>query len=121
MEQIKSYKDLVVWQKAHELTNRIFNLVEDFPETKGAEIITAQVLRSSSSIPANIAEGYGGRRGNEYISYLYQARRSIPETDYWLYLSSQRKYINQSEYMKLTSEYSEILKMINSMISKLRR
>ena len=121
MEQIKSYKDLVVWQKADKLTNRIFDLVEDFPKTKGAEIITTQVLRSSSSIPANIAEGYGGRRGNEYISYLYQARRSIPETDYWLYLSSQRKYINPGEYQKLSSEYSEVLKMINSMISKLKR
>jgi len=120
MEQIKSYKDLVVWQKAHKLTNRIFDLVEDFPKTRGAEIITTQVLRSSSSIPANIAEGYGGRKGNEFISYLYQARRSIPETDYWLYLSSQRKYIKQEKYEKLSSEYTEILKIINRMISKLR-
>jgi len=121
MDQIKSYKDLVVWQKAHQLTNRIFDLVEDFPKTRGAEIIMTQVLRSSSSIPANIAEGYGGRKGKEYLSYLYQARRSIPETDYWLYLSSQRKYINQIEYEKLSSEYTEILKMLNSMISKLKR
>jgi len=120
MEQIKSYKDLVVWQKAHKLTNRIFDLVENFPKTRGAEIITTQVLRSSSSVPANLAEGYGGRKGNEFISYLYQARRSIPETDYWLYLSSQRKYINQIEYEKMSSEYTEILKIINRMISKLR-
>ena len=121
MDEIKSYRDLVVWQKAHRLTNRIFDLVEEFPKTRGAEIITSQVLRSSSSIPANIVEGYGGRKGNEFVSYLYQARRSIPETDYWLYLSSERNYINKAEYERLSSEYSEILKMLNSMISKLKR
>jgi len=121
MDQIKSYRDLVVWQKAHLLANRIFDLVEHFPDTKGAERIISQILRSCTSIPANIAEGYGGRKGNEYLSYLYQARRSIPETDYWLYLSSQRKYVNQIEYEKLSSDYSEILKMLNSMISKLKR
>jgi four helix bundle protein len=49
--------------------------------------------------------------GNEYLSYLYWARRSMPETDYWLYLSSQRKYVNQIEYEKSSSDYSEILKM----------
>jgi four helix bundle protein len=121
MSDIKSYKDLVVWQKAHLLANRIFDLVEEFPKTRGAEIVTGQVLRSASSIPANLAEGYGGRKGNEFISYLYQARRSIPETDYWLYFSTQRKYIKESDYKKLSSEYSEVLKMINSMISKLKR
>ena len=121
MDEIKSYRDLVVWQKAHRLTNRIFDLVEEFPKTRGAEIITSQVLRSSSSIPANIVEGYGGRKGNEFVSYLYQARRSIPETDYWLYLSSQRKYIEEKEYDELSKEYSEVLKMINSIISKVKR
>jgi len=121
MDEIKSYRDLVVWQKAHRLTNRIFELVEEFPKTRGAEIIASQVLRSSSSIPANIVEGYGGRKGNEFVSYLYQARRSIPETDYWLYLSSQRKYIEENEYDELSKGYSEVLKMINSIISKVKR
>lgn len=121
MSEIKSYRDLVVWQKAHQLAYRIFDLVEDFPKTRGAEIVTGQILRSASSIPANLAEGYGGRKGNEFISYLYQARRSIPETDYWLYLSSQRRYIKEKEYEELSKEYSEVLKMINSIISKLKR
>ena len=121
MDEIKSYRDLLVWQNAHRLASRIFDLVEEFPRTKGAQIITGQVLRSASSVPANIVEGYGGRKGNEFISYLYQARRSIPETDYWLYLSSERNYIDKAEYEKLSSEYSEILKMLNSMISKLKR
>jgi four helix bundle protein len=121
MAEVKSYRDLVVWQKAHRLANMIFDLVEEFPKTRGAEIITSQVLRSASSIPANIVEGYGERKGNEFVSHLYQARRSIPETDYWLYLSSERKYIKQAEYEELSSEYAEILKMLNSMISKLKR
>ena len=75
MQEIKSYKDLIVWQKSHQLANRIFDLVEEFSRTRGTEIVISQVLRSCSSIPANLAEGYGGRKGNEFISYLYQARR----------------------------------------------
>jgi four helix bundle protein len=82
MNEVRGYRDLLVWEKSHKLANRIFDLVEEFPKTKGAEVIIKQVLRSSTSIPANIAEGYGGRKGNEFVSYLYQARRSIPETDY---------------------------------------
>ncbi len=121
MVQIKSYKDLKMWQKANVLVNKIFDLIEVFPKNMGADVITRQVIRSSTSIAANIAEGYGGRKGKEYVSYLYQARRSIPETDYWLYLASQRRFITEQDYEEISKEYSEILLMINSAISKLRR
>jgi len=121
MAQIKSYKDLKMWQKANVLVNKIFDLIEVFPKNIGGETVTRQVIRYSTSIAANIAEGYGGRKGKEYVSYLYQARRSIPETDYWLYLASQRRFITEQDYEELSKEYSEILLMINSAISKLRR
>lgn len=65
-----------------------FDLIEVFPRNMGGDVVARQVIRSSTSVAANIAEGYGGRKGNEYISYLYQARRSLPETDNWLYLAS---------------------------------
>ena len=121
MVQIKSYKDLKMWQKANVLVNKIFDLIEIFPKNMGGDVVTRQVIRSSTSIAANIAEGYGGRKGKEYVSYLYQARRSIPETDYWLYLASQRKFITEQDYEELSKKYSEILLMINGAISKLRR
>ena len=121
MAQIKSYKDLKMWQKANVLVNKIFDLIEVFPKNIGDETVARQVVRSSTSVAANIAEGYGGRKGKEYVSYLYQARRSIPETDYWLYLASQRRFITEQDYEELSKEYFEILLMINSAISKLRR
>ena len=119
--EIRSYKDLKMWQKANMLINKIFDLIEVFPRNMGGDVVARQVIRSSTSVAANIAEGYGGRKGNEYISYLYQARRSIPETDNWLYLASQRKFITEQDYEELSKEYSEVLLMINSAISKLRR
>jgi four helix bundle protein len=121
MAQIKSYKDLKMWQRANVLVNKIFDLIEVFPKNIRGETVARQLVRSSTSIAANIAEGYGGRKGKEYVSYLYQARRSIPETDYWLYLASQRRFITEHDYEELSKEYSEILLMINSAISKLRR
>jgi hypothetical protein len=64
------YSDLVVWQKAHQLFLDIAEDVERFPNRKAAQVIADQILRSSGSISANIAEGNGRRKGREYEHYL---------------------------------------------------
>ena len=55
--QIRTYRDLIIWQKAHELTKKVIGLCSRFPNTEEARIIKKQLLRSSTSIPGNIAEG----------------------------------------------------------------
>ncbi len=120
MGLIRDYKDLIVWQKANFLANTIIDLAEEFPKNLSGEIIAKQIIRSATSVPANIAEGFGARKGNEFISYLYQARRSVPETDYWLFLSQQRKLITEKQYTDLSEKYSEVSKILNSFIKKLK-
>ncbi len=79
---MNDYKELVIWKQAHEVTLQVLKVIEEFPKNALTEVITKQVIRSCTSVPANIAEGFGGRKGKEFVSYLYQARKSITETDY---------------------------------------
>jgi four helix bundle protein len=117
---IKTYKDLIVWQKAHSLAKRIIMLCRRFPDSDEARIIKKQLIRSSTSVPANIAEGHGGHQGKEYQHYLTIARRSANETDYWVLLAHDLKYINAEVYSQLEENCREIVMMLSSIIGKLR-
>ena len=70
---LRSYRDLLVWQKALDLTILIYRLSERFPRT---EIygLTSQVRRASVSVPSNIAEGYGRGSRKEYLQFLSVAK-----------------------------------------------
>jgi len=78
-----NYRQLIVWQKSHRLFLELMTEVEGFPKTRAAGIVTDQLLRSSGSISANIAEGFGRRQGKEYVHYLIVARGSTTDT-LWL-------------------------------------
>ena len=66
---MKSYKELIVWQKSIILVKRIYILTENFPKTEVFGI-AAQMRRSAPPIPSNIAEGYGRRSHKEYLQFL---------------------------------------------------
>ena len=117
---MNNYKEMVLWKKAHESTLKVLDITESFPKNNLSEVIIRQIIRSSTSVPANIAEGFGGRKGKEFISYLYQARKSITETDYWLFLTKQRKLISEKQYSDLTEKYIEVSKIVNYFIKKLK-
>ena len=77
------FRDLKVWQKGMDLFEQVVRDVEGFPGKKAARIIEDQVLRSAGSVSSNIAEGYGRRKGREYVYYLYVSRGSANETIDW--------------------------------------
>ncbi|MEW6096941.1 MAG: four helix bundle protein [bacterium] len=72
-----------MWQMGMTLFEMVVKDVELFPKTEAGRIIANQILRSVSSITANIAEGYGRRKGKEFAHYLYIARGSTNETIDW--------------------------------------
>ena len=80
---IKTYKDLKVWQKAFELSLQIIEFIDNFPKRIVFNVIFIQLLRSVSSIGANISEGYGSFSKKEYRRYLGIALKSAYETDNW--------------------------------------
>jgi len=68
--KIRTFKDLEVWKKAFELAVRVIRLSKELPKGLPARIILEQLLRASTSISANIAEGYGSFSKKEFRRYL---------------------------------------------------
>lgn len=116
---IKTYRDLLVWQKAHKAALKIFVLYSKTKKTSATYEIWKQCLRAAFSIAANIAEGYHSHRGKNFISKLEIARGETGETDYWCFVLFEIKEITINEYNELAQEYREILLMLNSLIKKI--
>ena len=82
---ISGFIDLEVWQKAHQLFLDAVKDSDKFPKTDAARIITNQLLRSTGSISANIAEGYNAQSTKEYLHYLDVSIRTCAESENWIY------------------------------------
>lgn len=95
--KIKSFEDLEVWRKAHELTLLIYRLTRAFPPDERFGLIS-QLRRASSSVAANIAEGYGRRTTKELLRSLRIANGEAEETRHFSLLSKDLSYMNQQEF-----------------------
>ena len=115
MENNQRYQDLIVWQKAIELTKQIYKLTSQLPpeEIYG---LTSQLKRAASSVPANIVEGYYRSSTKEFVKFLYNARGSLMETDNHLMLGVRLELFRQSDVQPIRGLIEEILKMTNSLI-----
>ena len=100
MSKYISYEEVPVWKLAHELTLVIYKVTNKFPKQEIFGLIT-QIRKSSSSIPANIVEGFYRNTTKELLSYLFNARGSCGETLYHLRLASDLKYLSNREYATL--------------------
>jgi four helix bundle protein len=114
------YKDLIVWQKSHALSLKTFNAMKFIKPSYTAEVIIKQLLRSVTSIGANIAEGYGRYEGKEYIRFLRIAYGSSTETDNWLTLLADAGLISTEIASELIKDNEEVLKILTTMIKKIK-
>ena len=69
--QIRSFRDLVVWQKAMDLVERIYAITKQFPVDE-RYALTSQIRRAAVSVPSNIAEGYGRHSTADYIRFFFK-------------------------------------------------
>jgi four helix bundle protein len=117
MDKINSYKDLKIWQLGIELTVDIYKLSRDFPveERYG---ITAQIRNASSSVPINIAEGWGRNSTKSYSLFLKQARGSLYEVETELIIANKIGYLKEDKG-EIFDKITTLSKMINSLINKL--
>lgn len=113
---MKSYKDLKVWKKSFNLCIKTYELLKTMPNEEKFGL-TAQIKRSSISIPSNIAEGWG-RGGNKYfIHFLKIARASLYELETQLMLIQELNNLVIQKELFLSIE--EIGKMLNGLITKI--
>lgn len=118
MTYIKSYKDLIVWQRSMELAKEIFRLTAKFPKSELYGMVF-QIRKSAVSICSNIAEGYGRKSHKEYCQFLAIAYGSALELETQLLLSKDLGFTNQNEFSRSESLLLEVLKMLNSITRKL--
>jgi four helix bundle protein len=118
-ESIKSFEDLVVWQKSDKMWQVVCEDVLKFPNSRIAWILTDQLVRSVGSISANIAEGYGAGYNQEFIRCLKILRKECTEALNWLIKAERLHFVVSTRLDAYRSLSSEILKMLNSIVSKL--
>ena len=108
---MKNFRNLKVWQKSHELSLTVYKTTLLFPreETYG---LVSQLRRAASSVPANIAEGWGCNGNREFARFLEIALRSASETEYYLLLAQDLKYLGIRTYDELNDQVTEVKRML---------
>ena len=111
----KSFQDLVVWQKAHEVVLSVYRFSESFPKRE-LYGLTSQLRRSAVSIPANIAEGFKKKTRPDKARYLNIAQGSLEETRYYLILA---KDLDYGDNFQLHNQMEEVSKLLESYLSSI--
>lgn len=119
MNSYKSVQDTPVFNASHQLTLEIYRITESFPKTELFGL-TSQLRRASSSIPANLAEGFGRKSTKELMQFIYNARGSCQEVHYHLLLTKDLGLISESKYMDVKERYDQVGKQLNGWIKSLR-
>ncbi len=116
----RSYRDLVVWQKARLLATHVYRATENFPrpELYG---LTSQSRRAAVSVPSNISEGQGRLPPGEFLHFLGQARGSLLELDTQLAIACDLGYLKPETHTELDREGYQVLGLLNRLIESLQR
>ena len=120
MGEIKSYKDLLIWQKGIQLVKLTYFISKDFPKEEMYGL-QSQIRRSSVSIPSNIAEGYGRNTSQSFIQFLRIARGSLLELETQLIIAMELDFVSKKDFEELTLMITEESKMINAFIRSLEK
>ncbi len=118
LEKINSYRDLIVWEKAINLTVEIYKITENFPKE---EIygLTSQMRRSAVSIPSNIAEGRNRGTRKDFCNFLRIALGSCAELSTQIEIAKKLSKPTLLNYKNAESVLTEIMKMLYTMIKNL--
>ena len=108
---MENYKELIVWQKSVELVVDVYKKAKSFPKEE-IYSLTDQIKRAATSIPANIAEGWGRGNPKEFIHFLKIARGSLMELENHLIVSQKLNYLTEENFNDLSKKIDEIGKMI---------
>jgi four helix bundle protein len=115
----RSYRELLVWQKAKALVLHVYETTGQFPKN---EIygLTSQLRRAAISVPSNIAEGQGRLTLGEFRHFLGQARGSLLEMDTQLAIALDLIYLTPDRHKALEQEIYQVLGLLNRLIESLR-
>lgn len=120
-QKISSYKNLIFWQRAREVSLLVVTLTRKLPNERIAWILIDQIVRCSFSVGANIAEGFGKYKGKEYRRFIQMALGSAQETEYWLEMIRDIYPKIEGDIKKILSLNEETIKMLISTLKSLNK
>jgi four helix bundle protein len=118
MSNIKSYKDLIVWQKAMILVKIVYSVTKKYPKDEMYGL-TSQLRRAAVSVACNIAEGQARNSTGEFKQFLGVSRGSLAETETLLLLSSDLNLISSVELEEITKITDEVGKLLSGLLKSL--
>ena len=119
MAAIKSYRDLIVWQKSMSLVTEVYHVSDSFPSSEDFSL-TAHVRKTAVSVPSNIAEGFGRGSAIDYVRFLKIARGSVYELQTQLEIAVNLGYLKHDSFENFEQVVNEIERMLNSLIAKVQ-
>ncbi len=120
MLDVKSKNQTNVRFRAYEFSLAILRLVQNFPNNKIYSIFTDQLLRSTTSVGANLIEARCASSKKDFSRFYRIALKSANETEYWLHSLKDGKLANQDQIINLINEVTQISKMIASSVLTLK-
>jgi four helix bundle protein len=116
--QVRSYRDLIVWQKGMELAADIYRLTRLLPKQEEYRI-SGQMIRAATSVPANIAEGHGRGTRKDYAHFISIAKGSLAELETFILLARTLKLAPHESCDATLNKAEEVGRMLNALRSKL--
>jgi four helix bundle protein len=118
--EVRSYRDLVAWQKAVEMVTEIYRFSQTFPKEEMFGLIS-QIRRAAVSIPSNIAEGHGRLSRKEYIYFWGNARRSLAELETQVTIARNLGFLEEAKMNRVLEEAGELGRILNGLLASLRK
>jgi four helix bundle protein len=119
-KKIKSFTDLIAWQKSHFLAVKIYKVTEKFPQRETYSL-TDQMRRSATSISSNIAEGFSRQGKKEKIQFYYTAKGSLTELQNQLLIARDVEYLAKELFSDTANQTVEVSKLINGLIKSIKK
>lgn len=116
---LKSYKELIVWQKSIQLVKKTFILTDKLPKSEIYGLVS-QMRRAAVSVPSNIAEGYGRRSLKEYAQFYSIAYGSVLELETQIIICKELELLDKQYALETESLLEEVAKMLNSMLGNMK-
>ena len=115
----KSYKELIVWQKAHAFVLKVYSCSESFPKSE-LYGLTSQFRRAAVSIAANIAEGYVKKTPSDKVRFFNISQGSLEECSYYVVLAKDLNFITEEQSVVLNCLLDETEKILNTYITRIQ-
>ncbi len=113
-------KKNVIQEKSLDFAVRVINLYKFMKQEKQEFVLSKQLLRSGTSIGANISEALFGQSKADFIHKLAIAQKECNETLYWLELLRRTDFLNQTQFESINIDAVELMKILTSILKKMK-